>query len=131
MSGDCRNLSFSQRREKMDMGNIGKWLWIVGLALGLIWGLATGLGMALPEILATISAAAAFLGGILYIGAMKDRTGFFVAALALVAFSAAAGDLFVAQLGGLVAGVLSGAAWAAGAAAAGALLRVVYEWVMP
>lgn len=115
----------------MDMGNIGKWLWIVGLALGLIWGLASGLGMALPEILATVSAAAAFLGGVLYIGSMKDRTGFFVAALALAAFSAAAGDLFVPVLGGLVAGVLGGASWATSAAAAGALLRVVYEWVMP
>lgn len=115
----------------MDTGNIGKWLWIVGLALGLIWGLASGLGIGLPEILATISAVAAFLGGLLYVGTMKDRTGFFVAALALVAFSSAGGDMFIPTLGGLVAGVLGGAAWAAGAGAAGALLRVVYEWVMP
>jgi hypothetical protein len=122
----------SQRREKhMDTGTIGKWLWIVGLALALIWGLTSALDIALPEIVGTIAAAAAFLGGILYIGTMKDRTGFFIAAIALVAFSAAAGTLFIDVLGGVVAGLLSGAALAAGAASAGALLRVVYEWVMP
>jgi hypothetical protein len=119
------------RREKMDMGNIGKWLWIVGLALALIWGLAGALGMALPEILATVAQAAAFLGGVLHLGAMKDKTGFFIAALALGAFWAGAGSLFVDILGGIVSGLLSGAATAAAAGAAGALLKVVYEWVMP
>ncbi len=115
----------------MDTGTIGKWLWIVGLALALIWGLATALSFALPDVVGTIAAAAAFLGGLLHIGSMKDRTGFFIAAIALVTFSTAAGTLFVAILGGVVAGLLSGAALAAGAGAAGALLRVVYEWVMP
>ena len=115
----------------MDTGTIGKWLWIVGLALALIWGLAGALSFALPDILMTIAQAAAFLGGILHLGMMKDKTGFFIAALALTAFWAGAGTLFVDILGGIVSGLLSGAAVAAAAGAAGALLMVVYDWIKP
>ncbi|MBX3002312.1 MAG: hypothetical protein KF821_09415 [Anaerolineales bacterium] len=115
----------------MDLGNIGKWLWIVGLALALIWGLAGALGMGLPEILATVAQAAAFLGGLLHLSSMKDKTAFYIAALALGAFAGGAGSLFVDILGGIVAGLLGGAAVAAAAGAAGMLLKTVYEWVMP
>lgn len=115
----------------MDLGNIGKWLWIIGLALALIAGLAGALGMGLPDILGTVGQAAAFLGGLLHLSGMKDRTGFYIAALALGAFWAGAGSLFVPILGDIVAGLLGGAAGAAAAGAAGMLLKTVYEWVMP
>ena len=115
----------------MDTGTIGKWLWIVGLALGLIWGLAGALSFTLPDILMTVAQAAAFLGGILYLGGMKDKTGFFIAALALAAFWAGAGQLFVDILGGIVSGLLSGASTAASAGAAGALFMVIYDWIKP
>lgn len=115
----------------MDTGNIGKWLWIIGLALALIGGLAGALGMALPGILGTVAQAAAFLGGLLHLSSMKDRTGFYIAALALGAFWAGAGTLFVDILGGIVSGLLGGGASAAAAGAAGMLLKTVYEWVMP
>jgi len=78
-----------------------------------------------------IAVALAFLGGIFYLGGMKEMTGFFVAALALNFLSGGAGTLFVDILGNLVAGILGGAAAAAGAGAAGALLMVIWGWLMP
>lgn len=116
----------------MDTGTIGKWLWIVGLALFLVWGLLMGLNMdVLPAIVGSIAGLAAFLGGVLYLGTMKDKTGFFIATLALVAVApaVAAWDLFGIQ--GVLGGLFAGAAAAAVAGAAGALVRVVWEWVMP
>jgi hypothetical protein len=116
----------------MDTGTIGKWAWLIALVVWVLVSALAGLGidLGLPAIVTDIVAALAFVGGLLYIAGMKDRTGFFIAALALAAFWASAGTLFVEQLGGLVSGILSGAAAAAGAAAAGALIMVVYDWIM-
>ncbi|MGH2581722.1 MAG: hypothetical protein ACRDFQ_02345 [Anaerolineales bacterium] len=116
----------------MDMDTIGMWAWRIGLALLVLWGLLGGLGVALDiPIVAELATLLAFVGGILYLGKMEDKTGFFVAALALGAFSAGAGMLFVDILGNLVAGILGGAAVGAGAGAAGALVMVVWGWLMP
>jgi len=116
----------------MDTGTIGKWAWLIALVVWVVVSALAGVGvdLGLPAIVTDIIAALAFVGGLLYIAGMKDRTGFFIAALALTAFWAGAGTLFVEQLGGLVAGILSGAAAAAAAAAAGALIMVVYDWIM-
>ncbi|HKY78572.1 MAG TPA: hypothetical protein VI688_07580 [Anaerolineales bacterium] len=116
----------------MDTGTIGKWAWLIALVVWVVVYALAGLGvdLGLPTIVTDIVAALAFLGGLLYVAGMKDRTGFFITALALSAFSAAAGMLFVEQLGGLVAGILGGAAAAAAAASAGALIMVIYDWVM-
>jgi hypothetical protein len=114
----------------MGTGELGKWAWIIGLALLVLWGLLGAFGVDLPAIVGDIAVALAFIGGLLHFGG-GDNTGFYIAALALAAFSGAAGTLFVDVLGNLVAGILGGAATAAGAAAAGSLIMVVYEWVMP
>jgi hypothetical protein len=116
----------------MDTSSLGKWAWIIALVVWVVLGALGGLGvdLGLPAIVTDVVALLAVLGGLFYIAGMKDRTGFFIAALALGAFATAAGGLFVAQLGGLVAGILGGAASAAAAASAGALLMVVYEWIM-
>ena len=116
----------------MDLKTLGMWAWRIGLGLLVLWGLLAGAGVDLGiQIVADLSVALAFLGGIFYLGAMDDKTGFFVAALALVAFTAGAGTLFVPILGNLVAGILGGAATAAAAGAAGALIMVVWGWLMP
>ena len=116
----------------MDLKTIGMWAWRIGLGLLVLWGILGGLGVSLDiSIVASIAVALAFLGGIFYLGGMKDMTGFFIAALALAAFWAGAGTLFVEILGNLVAGILQGAATAAGAGAAGALLMVIWGWLMP
>ncbi len=108
----------------------GKWAWIIGLALAVLGGILDAFGTSLGSLIGDIAVALAFLGGILHL-ASGDRTAFFIAALALVAFWAGAGTLFVAILGDLVAGILGGAAVAASPGAAGVLLMVVYEWIMP
>jgi hypothetical protein len=116
----------------MDTGSLGKWAWLIALVVAVVLGALGGLGVSLglPEIVNTIVVALAFIGGLFYVSTMKDRTGFFITALALAAFAGAAGELFVSQIGGLVAGILGGAALAAGAAAAGALVMIVYDWIM-
>lgn len=116
----------------MDTSTIGKWAWLIALVVWVVVGALAGLGvdLGLPAIVTDVVAALAFVGGLLYISGMKDRTGFFITALALAAFSAAAGMLFVSQIGGFVGGILGGAAAAAAAASAGALIMVVYDWVM-
>lgn len=116
----------------MDLSTIGKWLWLIALVVWVLLGLLGGLGvnLSLPAIVTDLIGALAFVGGILYLAGMKDLTGFFIAALALAAFSAAAGHLFVDQLGALVSGALGGAAAAAGAGSAGALVMVVWNWIM-
>jgi len=101
------------------------------VVLGALGGLGIDLG--LPAILGSIVALLAFLGGLLYLAGMKDRTGWFIAALALSTFWAAAGTMFAAevpQVGGLISGILGGAFNAVGPAAAGVLIMVVYDWVM-
>jgi hypothetical protein len=115
----------------MDMGNLGKWAWVIGFALAVLGGLLAGLGMdVLPAIVGTIALTLAFIGGILHLS-KGDRTAFFIAAAALTWFAAGAGSLFVDMLGGVVAGILTGAAAGAAAGAAGVLLVVVYEWIRP
>jgi hypothetical protein len=116
----------------MDTGSLGKWAWLIALVVWVVVGALAGLGvdLGLPAIVTDVVALLAFLGGLLYVSGMKDQTGFLIAALALAAFSGAAGGLFVPQIGGVVAGILGGAASAAGAAAAGALLMMVYNWIM-
>jgi hypothetical protein len=132
MSGECRmSIIFFIRREQMDTSSLGKWAWLIGLVVLVVWsGLAALVTMPDVPYLADVALLLAFLGGIFYLSGMKDRTGFFIAAAALGWFAAGAGGLFVAQLGGLVAGLLGGAAAAAAAGAAGVLLMVVYEWIM-
>lgn len=115
----------------MDMGTLGKWAWLIGLVVLVVWGALSAV-ITMPEVpfLGEIAVALAFLGGLFYIAGMKNRTDFLIIALALSAFAAGAGTLFVSQLGGIVAGALAGAGAAATAAAAGALLVITYEWIM-
>lgn len=110
------------------MDNIGKWLWIAGLALGLIWGLATAFGMALPEILVDVVVLLAFVGGILHLAKM-DRTGYFIATLALWAVATTPWTLFGIEA--WLMPIFAGAATAALAGAAGVLVMVIWEWVKP
>ena len=113
------------------MNDLGRWAWLIGLALLVLMGLLGGLGVDMDlDIVGDIAVALAFIGGIMHVS-KGDRTAFFIAALALGAFAGGAGMLFVDILGDLVAGILSGAAVAAGAGAAGVLIMTVYEWVMP
>lgn len=114
----------------MGTSELGKWAWIVGLALLVLGGILHAFGVDLPAIVGDIAVALAFLGGIFYL-ANGDRTAFFIAAAALGWFAGGAGTLFVDVLGDLVAGILGGAAVAAAAGAAGALIMVVYDWIMP
>ena len=114
----------------MGTGELGKWAWIIGLALAVLGGILAAFETSLGEFVGDLAIALAFLGGLLHL-ASGDRTNFFIAALALVAFWAGAGTLFVDVLGDLVAGILGGAAAAASAGAAGVLLMTVYEWIMP
>jgi hypothetical protein len=110
------------------MDNIGKWLWILGLALGLVWGLATAFGMALPDILVSVVVLAAFLGGILHLS-KGDRTAYFIATAALWAVAFTPWVMF--GLEAYVAPIFQGAATAALAGAAGVLVMTIYEWVKP
>jgi hypothetical protein len=115
----------------MGTGELGKWAWIIGLALLVLGGLLGAfMDNPITGVIADIALALAFLGGIFHL-AGGDRTAFFIAALALGAFAGGAGMLFVDVLGSLVSGILGGAAAAAGAGAAGVLLMTVYEWIMP
>ena len=119
----------------MDTSTLGKWAWLIALVVWVVVGALAGLGvdLGLPTIVTDLVMLLAFLGGIFFVAGMKDRTGFFIIALALFTFSAAVNTMFaeqVAQVGGLIGGILGGAAAAAGAAAAGALLVVVYNWIM-
>ena len=116
----------------MDMSTIGKWAWLIALVVWVVVGALAGVGvdLGLPAIVTDIAGLLGFVGGLFYISGMKDQTGFFIAALALGAFAAGAGGLFVSQLGGLVSGALGGAALAAAAASAGALIMLVYNWIM-
>jgi hypothetical protein len=115
----------------MDTSSLGKWAWIIGLVVLVVWsGLAAVVTMPDIPLLADVALLLAFLGGVFFLAGMKNRSDFLIAALALAAFSAGAGGLFVAQLGGLVAGLLAGAAAAAAAGAAGVLIVMVYEWIM-
>jgi hypothetical protein len=118
------------KEKNMGTGELGKWAWIIGLALAVLGGILAAFGTDLGSTIGDVAVLLAFLGGLLHL-ASGDRTAFFIAAIALAAFSGAAGVLFVAILGDLVAGILGGAAVAAGAGAAGVLLMTVYEWVMP
>ncbi len=112
------------------MNDLGKWAWLIGLALLVLMGALSGFVSMDLAIVSDIAVALAFIGGIMHL-AKGDRTAFFIAALALGAFYSSAGTLFVDILGNLVAGILGGAATAAAAGAAGALVMTVYEWVMP
>lgn len=114
----------------MGTGELGKWAWIIGLALAVLGGILAAFGTDLGGFVGDLAMALAFLGGLFYL-AKGDRNAFYIAALALVAFWAGAGTLFVDVIGDLVAGILGGAAAAAGAGAAGSLLMTVYEWIMP
>ncbi len=116
----------------MDTSTIGKWAWLIALVVWVVLGALGGLGinLGLPAIVSDVAGLLGFVGGLLYISGMKDITGFLIAAAALGWFTNGAGALFVAQLGGLVAGILGGAALAAAAAAAGALVMVIYNWIM-
>ena len=115
----------------MGTGELGKWAWIIGLALLVVGGIVGAFAdNFVTGTIADVAITLAFLGGILHL-ASGDRTAFFIAALALAAFWAGAGTLFVDVLGNLAAGILSGAATAAGAGAAGVLLMTVYERIMP
>ncbi|MEX2143820.1 MAG: hypothetical protein WD740_04440 [Anaerolineales bacterium] len=120
----------------MDMGSLGKWAWLIGLVvlvvLGLLAAVPVDLGADTGSLIASIAVILALLGGILFLAGMKDRSGFFIAVLALLgvtAYAAAAGwDLF--GVGKYVWGFLGGAAAAASAGAIGVLLVTVYEWIM-
>ncbi len=117
----------------MGTGELGRWAWIIGLALAVLGGIlsAFGVGALSGGVVASLVALLAFLGGLFHL-AGGDRTAFFIAALALGAFAAASGDWFgVTVLADLVTGILGGAASAAGAGAAGVLIMTVYEWIMP
>lgn len=116
----------------MDTGTIGKWAFIIALGLGVLGGLLSAFGVDVlsGDAIVTGVALLGVIGGLLYVAGM-DRTAFFIAAFALTWFAAGAGSLYVAVLGDIVAGILNGAAFAAAAAAAGVLLKVVYEWLMP
>ncbi|MCW5876881.1 MAG: hypothetical protein KIS85_08365 [Anaerolineales bacterium] len=116
----------------MDTSSIGKWAWAIALVVSVLLGLLGGLGinLGLPSVVGDLVTLLAVVGGFLHVSGMKDMTGWLITAIALGAFSGAAGGLFVPQLGGLVAGILGGAASAAGAATAGALLKMVIDWVM-
>lgn len=116
----------------MDTSTIGKWAWLIALVVWVVVSALAGLGvdLGLPAIVTDVAGLLGFVGGLFYISGMKDVTGFLIAAAALGWFANSAGGLFVAQLGGLVAGILSGAALAAAAAAAGALVMMVYNWIM-
>ncbi len=116
----------------MGTGELGKWAWIIGLALFVLGGILTPFTDALGgEFVVSLAALLAFLGGMFYL-ASGDRTAFFIAALALAAFYTLAGDFFgVTFVGDLVTGILGGAAAAAAAGSAGILVMTVYEWIMP
>ena len=116
----------------MGTGELGKWAWIIGLALFVLGGvLAPYTDVLDSNVVVSLAALLAFLGGIFHL-ANGDRTAFFIAALALLAFWSAGGDFFdIAFLSDLVDGILGGAAAAAGAGAAGVLVMTVYEWIMP
>lgn len=119
----------------MDTSSLGKWAWLIGLVVLVLWGLLSAFGISMGDMdatIATIAVILALLGGIFYLSTMKDRTGFFIAVLALLGVTAYAGaagwDLF--GVGQYVWAVLAGAAAAAAAGAVGVLLVVVYEWIM-
>jgi len=119
----------------MGPGELGKWAWIIGLALLLLGGiLGAFMDNPITGVIADIALALAFLGGIFHL-AGGDRTAFFIATLALVAVAGAdsmmAGGLFVGFLHDLVAGILEAGRDAAVAGASGVLLMTLYEWVMP
>jgi hypothetical protein len=116
----------------MDTSTIGKWAWLIALVVWVVVSALAGLGvnLNLPTVVGDIAGLLAFVGGLLYISGMKDITGFLIATAALGWFTNGAGGLFVSQLGGLVSGILGGAYLAAAAAAAGALVMVVYNWIM-
>lgn len=115
----------------MDTGSLGKWAWIIGLALLLIWGLLAAFGVTtgFDATVASVATLLAFLGGLLYIGGMKDKTGFFIATLILWAVATTPWTIFGIEA--YLQPLFMGAAAAALAASAGALVMVVYEWVMP
>ena len=96
----------------MGTGELGRWAWIIGLALAVLGGILGAFGVDLGGTVGDVAVALAFLGGIFHL-ASGDRNSFYIAALALVAFWAGAGTLFVDVLGDLVAGILGGAAVAA------------------
>lgn len=116
----------------MDAKSLGKWAWVIALVVSVLLGLLGGLGvnLGLPAIVGDLITFLAVVGGFLHLSDSKDLTGWLITAIALATFSGAAGGLFVPQLGGIVAGILGGAASAAGAASAGALLKLVIDWVM-
>ncbi len=114
----------------MGTGEIGKWAWRIGLGLAVLGGILAVFDVDLGSTVGEVAVALAFVGGILHL-ASGDRNAFYIAALALFAFWAGAGNLFVDVLGELVAGVLGGALAAATAGAAGSLLMTVYDWLMP
>lgn len=116
----------------MDLSMYGKWAWIIGLVVLIVWALlgAFGVSTGFDETIGIIATILAWLGGILYLASMKDRTGFLIVALALwaVAPVVASWDLF--GVGKYIAAFTTGASAAAAAGAAGLLLVVIYEWVM-
>lgn len=115
----------------MDTSNLGKWAWLIGLIILVVMGLLGGLGVNLGlDIVGQIAVALAFLGGVLSLAGMSNRTDFLIAAAALGWFAGGAGPLFVDMVGGVISGILGGAGLAASAGAAGILLVMVYEWVM-
>lgn len=117
------------------MNDLGKWAWLIGLALLVLMGLLGGLGVDLGiDILVSLALVLAFIGGVMHL-AKGDRSAFFIATLALWAVTGAGnatGDWFgVSIIADLISGILGGATAAALAGAAGALVMTVYEWVMP
>lgn len=114
----------------MDTANLGRWAFIIALVIGVLGGLLSAFGMDFlsSSVVVGIAALLALLGGIFYL-ANGDRTEYLIAAIALGAFAAGAGELF--GLGSYVGAILAGAAAAAAAGAAGVLLVMVYEWIMP
>lgn len=114
----------------MGAKEIGRWAFLIALVVAVVGGLLTAFGVDFlsSDIVVALVGLLAFVGGILYI-AQGDRTEFFIVTLVLVAGAAWAGEMF--GLGQYITAILAGAAGVAAAAAVGALLVVVYEWIMP
>jgi len=116
----------------MGTGELGKWAWIVGLALYVLGGIlgAFDVDALSGDFVVALAGVLAFLGGLLHLSS-GDRTAFFVAAIAF-AFASIGGDWFgIGFLTDLVGGIMAGGAAAAAAGAGGVLLMSIYEWVMP
>ena len=74
----------------MGTGELGKWAWIIGLALAVLGGILSAFGTDLGSTIGDVAVLLAFLGGVLHL-ASGDRTAYFIAAIALGTFAGAAG----------------------------------------